>query len=130
MQEVIMQKRKEEITDSLIPGLLGTVGTLVGTYYGGPAGGAAGGAAGEAVGQGITKTPGNDIESVSNPRDRAASQIQNDPTFKLQQGKAALSGMDEQDKVMLEPVLDEALKKAWEKKRTQNQTINDNTEIA
>jgi hypothetical protein len=38
--------------------------------------------------------------------------------------------MDEQDKVMLQPVLDEALKKAWEKKRSQGQPVGGNTEIA
>jgi hypothetical protein len=74
---------------------------------------------GGAVGQ--AAVGGKDAPQASSPVDREMDRMKSDPTNQLQQGKQALSGMDEQDKVMLQPILDEALKRdAMSRQRRQS----------
>lgn len=133
-----MKPKQPGVAEQMIPSVAGMVGNGVGSYFGGPAGGMVGGMAGGVVGQAATSSgtqeapsvgqPGAaDVGGSSNPRDRAMEQMQKDPVNQLQQGKAALSGMDEQDRVMLQPVLDEALKRAWQDKNKQQMS---DTEMA
>lgn len=119
-QQVNMKQKEPGMIEGMIPGLIGMAGTAIGSYYGGPAGGAAGGAIGGQVGK--AAAGGKQAQGVesSTPVDREMARIQSDPATQLQQGKQALAGMDEQDKVMLQPVLDEALKRAWQDKRNQS----------
>ncbi len=118
-QEVNMGKKQPGMIESIIPAVTGLIGGAVGTYYGGPAGGAAGSAVGSKVG-GAAIGGGEGVgavQSSSNPRDRFMQQQEQNPVNQLQQGKASLNGMDEQTKVMLQPALDEALKRAMQNNR-------------
>jgi hypothetical protein len=85
-------------------------GSSLGTAMGGPMGGMAGSAIGGQIGQGLSKDQG--ALNVSNPVARRMETLKADPLETLRQGKAQLAGMDDQTKAALEPVLDEALKRA------------------
>ena len=99
-------------------GLGSTIGGLVGSYYGGPAGGAVGSQLGGAAGGGGDSSAFKAAQpNSSSPASRYKENLQKDPTFQLQQGKAALNGMDPDTQAKLQPVLDEALKKSIEQQK-------------
>lgn len=96
------------------------IGSAVGSYFG-PVGGMIGNALGgmaskEKGGQaGAVQTEG--AERGTSPLLRRQKQIEEDPTTTLRQGKAALSTMDESTQKDLNPVIDEALRRAAEQRK-------------
>ena len=107
MAGVIQVQKKEDP----VKGIVAAVPAVVGQIYGGPVGGAVGGAVGQAAVKQNTVAPSVQ-QSSSSPIDRRMQQLEGDPLNQLKQGKAALSSMDEDTRASLEPVLDEAIKKA------------------
>ncbi len=105
MGDIIQVQKKQDPIKGMIP----MVGQAIGGIFGGPAGAMAGGAVGGAVANSGNKGP---APSVSSPVDRRMESMQQDPLNQLKEGKNALSLADEQTRQSLEPVLDEAIKKA------------------
>lgn len=105
MADVIQVQKKEDPIKGIIP----LAGQIIGGIYGGPAGAAAGGALGGAV----SKSGQQQVNTqVSSPVDRRMEQLQQDPLVQLKEGKSALQQTDSATRQNLEPVLDEAIKKA------------------
>lgn len=109
--------KKEDLFTGVVKAMPAMAGKTIGTAFGGPVGGVAGGAVGSKLGEGLSKDQG--ALNIDSPVSRRMSALENDPAETLRRGKAELAGMDEQTKAALEPVLDEALKRAVTNKTQQ-----------
>lgn len=113
--QVIQVQKKDDSN-----GLLGLAGGLVGSYFGGPAGGAVGSQAGNMAAGSGGQPP---AQVASNPRDRAMAKMGEDPVHQLQQGKAAAAKLDPETQKEISPVLEEALKRAFEQRKSQTGAV-------
>lgn len=118
----IQMNKEKGMGESFISSLPGMIGGAVGSKFG-PIGGLVGSTVGGAVGQGMAKdesapsVAGSNLSQESTPLMRRRQQIEEDPTTTLRQGKAALSTMDESTQKELNPVIDEALRRAAEQRK-------------
>lgn len=100
--------------------LLPMVGSAIGSYFG-PVGGMVGNALGGMAANEKGGQPGavqaEGAAGATSPLLRRQKQIEEDPTTTLRQGKAALSTMDESTQKELNPVIDEALRRAAEQRK-------------
>lgn len=104
MSTVNMPQKKQGIVEGFAAEAPAMAGRAIGTAFGGPVGGAIGGKLGSTLAPAQSAAP--------TAVDRRMSSLSNDPANIIKQGKAELASADEGTRAALEPVLEEALRRA------------------